>query len=455
MTSIDSPPLPAAGNRKRAERSPIKLALLLAIALVGIYHNQEKVGEDRNDYGLATDRVEEQDVTDTQVQVGSRQKKIAFALLLSIGIYLALILQPDEVWRSNRLLWLIVGGLGWVAASFLWSSEPSLTVRELFRLSTVVMIAYGIAKNYSVQQAMFIVLVITSVSVLTAFAAELAAGCLVPWVADYRFQGGMHANMVGLHATIMVIAAFACMNEAKQKQVFVFLIALGVLALILTKSRTGAAACIVGFALLFSLRLDPRRVVIFWSSLVTFAAVVVLALAIGGSEWQRSFGGAAAMGRNEEIGSLTGRLPLWSYLSGYVRERPLMGYGYEGFWTGERRLAVGEVLIWYPSDAHSIYVNTTLEVGLIGSGLALATLLVAFVLLRKAYRETAVDGYAFFAALIAVALFHGIAESACSSARVAGLCIGTGVFIAAGWHANRLPVTLAAPLRASPPRTAL
>ncbi|MGI9455117.1 MAG: O-antigen ligase family protein [Aeoliella sp.] len=426
----------APSGYNKSHRFPIWIALAIAVAMVGIYHEQRDVGEGEGDYVLATDRVVEQDSSDGRVQVGNLQEKVSFAALLLIGAYLAFVTRPERGWRPNRLAWVVAVCFGWAALSFFWSTEPSITLRELIRLSAVALVAFGIARNYTANQAMFIALVVCSASVLTALASELAAGCLTPWIYGYRLRGGMHANMVALHAAIMAIAAVGCLRVSKRTSVLCLLIAIALAALLLTKSRSGAATFLVGVTMLWSLRLDPRRMAAFWSSLVTVSAVVVLALAIGGSQWQRSFGGAAAMGRNDDVGSLTGRLPLWNLLTDYIQQRPLQGFGYEAFWTGKRRLDVGDEVVWYPTDAHSIYINTMLELGLIGTLLLSTMAITALVVLTKAYRETACTGYAFFATLVGIAFFHGLAEVGCSAPRIAGLCIGSGVFVATGWRST-------------------
>ena len=66
--------------------------------------------------------------------------------------------------------------------------------------------------------------------------------------------------------------------------------------------------------------------------------------------------------------SLTGRLPLWQEVVKAIAARPLLGYGYSGFWVAESRdiqylwLKVG----WPAPSAHDGYMDIVLQIGFVG-----------------------------------------------------------------------------------------
>ena len=66
--------------------------------------------------------------------------------------------------------------------------------------------------------------------------------------------------------------------------------------------------------------------------------------------------------------SLTGRLPLWQEVVKAIAKRPLLGYGYSGFWVAESRdiqylwLRVG----WPAPSAHDGYLDIVLQIGFVG-----------------------------------------------------------------------------------------
>lgn len=410
------------------------MAVALALAVVGIYHDPGDVGMETYDFAVTTEQLKQQDSTDNEVQVGTPQKKVCFAALALLGVYLAFIATPRSDWKSNGIFWLALACLTWATITVAWSVQPPVTMRELIRLMVVVLVTYGMGRTYTANQLMFITLVICTFSVVVSVGSELATGHFRPWEADYRLKGGMHANMVSVHAAIMALASVGLMSGARRKEVLWCVLGLAFVAIVLTKSRTGAGTLLAAMLIQWTLQLEPKRMVAFWAGTLSVVSVVVFLLAAGGSQWQKALGGAATMGRQGDVGSLTGRLPLWHTVMGDISERPMHGFGYEAFWTAERRIDVAGEVNWYPTDAHSSYVNTWLELGAIGLTLNLSLALWSCGVLVLAQRTAGESGYAFFATLVAFALIHGLTESGCSAPRIAGLCIGAGVFLAAGFR---------------------
>lgn len=431
-----------------SSREVAVVAVLLAAAMLGVYHNPERVGMEIYEYSNTLEQLDAQSDTDNQVAIGTSQKRYGFAALAAIGFYLAFVRRSPRTWQPNGLVWLIAGCLGWTAATCLWTFESAVTLRELVRLAVAAMVAYGIARNYTPREGATIILVVMSASVALAIGSELSMGLLTPWQGDYRLQGGMHANMLAVHAGFMALAAQVLRGTSDRKMLYGVLVAIGVAALLLTKSRTGLAAYGLGAIILWMIQLEPRRAAGYWALGSAALACAFFALAIGGPSLQRSLTTASKLGRNVESGSLTGRLPLWSAVAGDISRRPLLGYGYEAFWTAERREQIANDVQWYPTDAHSIYFNTLLEKGLIGASLDLALVLTAGWVLLKIYRSTHDQSYALYLALIGYLLFHGLAEAGCSAARMEGTAIGVGLFLAAGWRGSQeasVPSRSAAP----------
>ncbi len=79
------------------------------------------------------------------------------------------------------------------------------------------------------------------------------------------------------------------------------------------------------------------------------------------------------LGRNE---TLTGRTDIWHMLWNW-NINPIVGTGFEGFWLGERREAVQAL---YPglNEAHNGYLETYLNLGILGVVITIAMLLAAY-----------------------------------------------------------------------------
>jgi O-antigen ligase len=93
------------------------------------------------------------------------------------------------------------------------------------------------------------------------------------------------------------------------------------------------------------------------------------------------------MGRNM---SFTERIPLWTVVTDIGLNRPILGYGYGGFWYGERILIIANRLRDFPevgnvsfSQAHSGYIEIFLEGGFIGLLLLVVVVISSFVKIRK------------------------------------------------------------------------
>jgi len=85
--------------------------------------------------------------------------------------------------------------------------------------------------------------------------------------------------------------------------------------------------------------------------------------------------------------TLTGRTDLWKELFA-MGTNPLIGTGYDSFWLGHRMVQLWERWGWHPTEAHNGYIETYLELGLIGVFLLVGLIIVAY---RKIKRELISD----------------------------------------------------------------
>ena len=102
------------------------------------------------------------------------------------------------------------------------------------------------------------------------------------------------------------------------------------------------------------------------------AALVLLAAA------ELAFGISGSLSESLGRGSdLTGRKVLWAQVL-KLQPNPILGAGFESFWLGERGQRMAEIFKWHPNGAHNGYLETYLNLGLIGLfiliGLLIATL---------------------------------------------------------------------------------
>ena len=85
------------------------------------------------------------------------------------------------------------------------------------------------------------------------------------------------------------------------------------------------------------------------------------------------------LGRND---TLTGRTDIWKMLWNWDIN-PVVGTGFESFWLGERRLEVQSYLPFL-NEAHNGYLETYLNLGMVGVVITAAVLLATYAKARRA-----------------------------------------------------------------------
>ena len=96
--------------------------------------------------------------------------------------------------------------------------------------------------------------------------------------------------------------------------------------------------------------------------------------------------------------SLTGRTDFWPFLLQAISDRPLLGYGYNGFFgsdVGNQYLSTYVLEMsggWYPFHAHDGFLQIALNAGLVGVGL-FAVLLIGALFRAVRYSLSDVERY--------------------------------------------------------------
>jgi exopolysaccharide production protein ExoQ len=75
--------------------------------------------------------------------------------------------------------------------------------------------------------------------------------------------------------------------------------------------------------------------------------------------------------------TLTGRTVLWKQVLEF-QGNPIFGVGFESFWLGERLRKIGELYWWQANEAHNGYLETYLNLGLIGLFIMIGWIIATF-----------------------------------------------------------------------------
>jgi O-antigen ligase len=119
------------------------------------------------------------------------------------------------------------------------------------------------------------------------------------------------------------------------------------------------------------------------------------------------------MGRKDtqNMASLSNRAPLWSELIESVEQHPVLGFGFEAFWTSQRVQKISLDQGWMVPHAHNTYLDQALSLGVIGSLLYTCTILGGCLVAWRRYRHNPEDGSLLIALLLTWLALLGLSES--------------------------------------------
>lgn len=367
---------------------------------------------------------------------GNAMKGAALGLIGLMGLYLLVRRDGRPLGFDGWLPAAMAFYLCWAAASALWSSDPAMTGRKLAVLGFCSLAGLGFVRQFQLRDLAVMALAITGFYLLVGVATELSLGTFQPWEAEYRFAGTVHPNTQGAFLTIFCLAAFNLARDGGRNRAWYWaLFAGGLFFLLLTKSRTSCAGLLAALGAMWWLTASGRARL----SAVLSAAFVVSALALACTAFDEELDGRlahlATLGRGEDAETLSGRLPIWSELFTYMGRSPLIGYGYDSFWTARRIEALSEDLQWPLREAHNAFIDCTLGVGLVGAAALLAAALGVLCRAAIVYRTMADAGAGWIFCILIFALVNACQESGMASASFITLMAGGGAaMLAFGKH---------------------
>jgi len=346
------------------------------------------------------------------VSKGGLPYRLALVAIAAFG--LSLLACPGECpWKFRGLLAvLVVCFLAWCAISWYWSDDPVLTAKQLIVLAICLVCASGIARHFRPRDLCLLALAVSGIYLAIGLCAELSLGTFRPWSADHRFAGTIHPNVQSTYCAVICLAA-ACLAAAgtRRRHLWISVFVVGLVFLLLTKSRTSLAALLVALPALVLLGKSRRAKLLVAVGIPWVLCTAALLVSLAGGDAVDRFADAALMGRREQTQSLTGRVPLWTELLGYAQQQPWRGYGYASFWNKPRALAISDAMEWHIPHAHSAYIDATLSVGLVGAAVLLMLLVLGVLQARTRYQASGETGYAFIFGLLVYGMVHGLTES--------------------------------------------
>ena len=290
-------------------------------------------------------------------------------------------------------VWLCIFYLFWLL-SIVWSDYPMITLKRLIKdLGNIVMILVVLTDKDPI---VGIRAVITRVAYLCIPMSVL----LIRYYPDLgRTYSGFdrselmwvgvatHKNTLGVLAFVGALFLFWDLLSLKNKKdqikdTSLIISRVGVLVLcwyllVIANSATALVCAVLGSSLLFILGLSPVTRM-FGRVEALMLITTILFVAIDSFFSIKELIVVDLLGRDM---TLTTRTEVWPILLDY-QDSPLVGAGFNSFWTGERLLklfdTVGSII-----QAHNGYLETYLNGGLVGVGLLLVLLASTYLRIRK------------------------------------------------------------------------
>ncbi|PSB21078.1 hypothetical protein C7B76_05425 [filamentous cyanobacterium CCP2] len=248
--------------------------------------------------------------------------------------------------------------------SITWSIRPEITQSRFLRVvirSTI--FGLYLASRYRPKE--LIRLVGWSLGLFTVFSLLTALG-----VSSYgKMLGGEwrgifpHKNYLGLMMALATTYFITFTLYGQKRKRFCFLMfGLALTTLILTQAKSSLSIC---FGVLMLLPLYRS----FLQAYRTKVLLQTLALLAGTSltVWVSSNLEYIIVDVLGKSLTLNGRAQVWEYLLEQIAKRPLLGFGYEAFWNDPEQVALGNRFVaWFPSHAHSGFIDLLLHFGFPG-----------------------------------------------------------------------------------------
>ncbi len=330
------------------------------------------------------------------IEEGNPIERVFHTVLIAAGVVILIRrrLNWKKLFRQNSWIWLY---FIFAALSFIWSDYPFVSFKRWIKtLGAVIMVLVILTEDRPYD----------AIGIILRHIAFLLLPLSVLFIKYYpslgkayhHFTGtsmytGVASQKNGLGAICLISSIYFFwklllnrkgeMNFGHRLHFSIYLIVFPMIAwlLYMANSATSSACVVLAVCLFLVARLPafakkPRRIVTFGIVCIVLFGIMDLAFDVEGTI-------ITMLGRRSD---LTTRVPMWEDLLSMVKN-PIVGYGYESFWLGERRDIVKQ--LWgVDRQAHNGYLQMYLDLGFIGLFFLLGWLLSG---LRKVHRNLAIN----------------------------------------------------------------
>lgn len=315
-------------------------------------------------------------------------------LLVNYGISFLLLLRR---WKyiihhllRNPFILIIVG---FVLCSVLWSAQPNLTQTRAIALLGTTLFGIYFGTRFSPKEQLNILAITFGIILLLSLAFVIA-------LPQYGRMSGTHAGAwrgIFIHKNpfgqTMVLSSliFLSLSSRKGRASWLPMLGLAVSGLMIVMSASSSSLInFVTLILIFmvvKIALWPERVMIpvicalgSVGCLISVFLVDLLELVVG------------SVGKDL---TLTGRTDIWPIVIRQGLQRPILGYGYSGFWGdwNSPGATVWKDYGWIAPNAHNGFIDLWIQLGFVGAAIFLVCFLQMFMRSFRLSRHTETSLY--------------------------------------------------------------
>jgi len=301
------------------------------------------------------------------------QMQIA-AWLIGVGIMLPCTKQTLKAVLSEPLIACL---MCLVLLSCIWADVGVIEcLRRGVMVDLTILLAFYISNQYTQREQLSLLYNVGIVAVVLCFVVALIAP-------DYNhgFDGEWkgifgHKNDLAIYLPFAITPALFLKSPKFRGQLLkCAIITLCVVLLVLSQSRSGWVTCTAFLVYLVIWKLIPKGKM--KHSVLLKIALIASVVLVGFLVYENLGAVAEFLGKDP---NLSNRTDIWAAILPSIFSRPWLGYGYGGFWQGLEGNSAGVILIvgtWL-GHAHDGYLQTVLQLGLVGLALTLAITLSGF-----------------------------------------------------------------------------
>lgn len=261
-----------------------------------------------------------------------------------------------------------------------WADSPDLVIRRALGLVGASLFGVYLATRFSFDEQLRLL----RWSLRIAATGTVALLVVAPSRALSAPGGGggirgvfPHKNILGAAMALAFVVEWY-LRDSNAKSKVARLLSLCVYAALLAISNSMSSMLTVAATLcgVWTVRTLCGRYRIPIAAIVVFVVLLIASVTVTG------IGSGDVLGLLGRSSDLTGRTELWSAVTEAIQEKPILGYGFSGFWKGASsgsEIVEGQVQ-WTPAYSHNGYLEVMLSLGVVG-------LLVSFLLLFIGFRR--------------------------------------------------------------------